>query len=516
VTETPGHAEASQHISALPGRIPHARVVAKEALEAVGDAAPAAGDVARTVSADASGEFTAVADRVAGLMGTIGVPGAALGILADGREEHATFGVASIDGGTPVTAETRFQIGSLTKTFTATAIMRLAEQGRIELDAPVRAYLPGLTLADRLTAERVAIRHLLTHTAGWWGDAFMDTGDGDDAIAHFTDGLLPTFPQLSPLGKFYSYNNAGFVLLGRVLEVVCGLSYRRALRELVLEPLSLEQSTFVPAAGVPHAEGHCNGEEGLSVQSPLFLPRNVDPAGGLWSTTADLLRYACLHLGDGGSGAEQLLDRQTREAMQSPQLEIPGRLPGGPGMSGGMNWMLQDIAGIRFAHHDGDTFGQHTEFVIAAERKFAFVLLTNSEPGGKLLAAAALSEALSRYLGLGADAGRVGVLGALAPADAPTVELEPDQLREYVGVYREPNASISVEAGEDGLRLTVELTALAGQVQPKLAPAIPRDLPLSFAGRDLARVAQTLVPFLRGPDHRVGWASFGLRVLARE
>jgi CubicO group peptidase (beta-lactamase class C family) len=514
VPDARGHTEPGKHISALPGRIPHARVVAKEAFEVLGDATSPSGDVPRTLAADASPEFTAVADRVAALMVTMGVPGAALGILADGQAEHATFGVTSVDGGNRVTPETRFQIGSLSKTFTASAIMRLVEHGRIDLDAPVRLYLPGLELADETTAERVTIRHLLTHTAGWWGDAFIDTGDGEDAIARFTDELLPTFPQLSPLGIFYSYNNAGFVLLGRVLEEVCEQSYRRALQELILGPLSLEHSTFVPPDHVPRAEGHCNGEKGVSVQSPLFLPRNVDPAGGLWSTTADLLRYARLHLGD--PGVERVLDRETRHAMQSPQLEIPGRLPGIPGMSGGMNWMVQDIGGIRFAHHDGDTFGQHTEFVIAPDRQFAFVLLTNSEPAGKLLAAAALSEALGRYLRLGAGAGRVGVLAALAPPDAPTVEFSPGQLREYVGVYREPNASISVEAAQDGLRLTVELTAVAGQVQPRLAPAVPRDLQMSFAGRDLARVAQTLVPFLRGPDDRVGWASFGLRVLARE
>jgi CubicO group peptidase (beta-lactamase class C family) len=95
------------------------------------------------------------------------VPGVAVGVVRDGVEETAGFGVTSIDNPLPVDADTLFQIGSITKTFTASAIMRLVEQGRIDLDAPVRGYVPGLRLADPSVTERVTLRHLLTHTAGF-------------------------------------------------------------------------------------------------------------------------------------------------------------------------------------------------------------------------------------------------------------------------------------------------------------------------------------------------------------
>ena len=107
---------------------------------------------------------------------------------------NAAFGVAGLETNVPVTAETRFQIGSLSKTYTATAVMRLIDQGRCDLDATVRTYLPDLQLMDPDVAARVTVRHLLTHTGDWWGDDASDTGNGDDAIARYVMERLRTFP----------------------------------------------------------------------------------------------------------------------------------------------------------------------------------------------------------------------------------------------------------------------------------------------------------------------------------
>src|SRR5881392_377984 len=110
----------------------------------------------------------------------LGVPGVAVGVLRDGRERHAGFGVTSVDNPLEVTPETRFQTGSISKTFTGTVVMYLVAQGLLELDRPVREYLPELTLGDPDAAARVTMRHLLSHTGGWEGDYFDDTGWGDD------------------------------------------------------------------------------------------------------------------------------------------------------------------------------------------------------------------------------------------------------------------------------------------------------------------------------------------------
>jgi len=191
--------------------------------------------VPNTLAPDASPRFREVANALTAAMTATGTPGAALGILADGREEHATFGMDRIDGGVPVTRDTLFQIGSITKTFTATAVMHLVDEGALDLDATVRTYLPGFRLENEDVAARVTLRHLLTHTGGWWGDLFIDTGDGDDAIAEYVDRWMPTLPQHTPLGMYVNYNNAGFTLLGRLIEVATDQEFRAALQALVLD-----------------------------------------------------------------------------------------------------------------------------------------------------------------------------------------------------------------------------------------------------------------------------------------
>src|SRR5262245_40101048 len=110
------------------------------------------------------------------------VPGVAVGVLHEGEERHEGFGVTSVDNPLEVTPDTRFQIGSISKTFTGSAAMYLVAEGKLDLDRPVREYLPDFELADTDATNRVTMRHLLAHTGGWEGDYFDDTGWGDDAV----------------------------------------------------------------------------------------------------------------------------------------------------------------------------------------------------------------------------------------------------------------------------------------------------------------------------------------------
>jgi CubicO group peptidase (beta-lactamase class C family) len=218
-----------------------------------------------TLATDASVRFRTVADVVMQAMATHGIPGTSLGNFCDGGEEHAEFGMADLATGEAVGPNTRFQIGSLTKTYTATAIMRLVAAGHVALDAPIRTYLPALDLAEQGVADRLMVRHLLTHTGGWWGDAFVDTGGDGEAIARFVGERLPTYPQIAPLGVVFSYSNAGFIVLGRTIEVITEMEYRAALRSLLLEPLGMTGSTFA-GEGRDHtstAVGYANGPDGV-------------------------------------------------------------------------------------------------------------------------------------------------------------------------------------------------------------------------------------------------------------
>jgi len=261
----------------------------------------------------------AALDGVHDAMRRFHVPGVAVGVVHAGEETIHTFGVTSIDNPLPIQPDTLFQIGSITKTFTATALMRLVEQGKVDLEAPVRRYLPDFRLRDEEVAQQVTVRHLVTHTAGWVGDDFTDTGPGDDALARYVDNLVE-LPQLTPLGELWSYCNSGFAVAGRVIEVVCGQSYESAARELVLEPLGMGHSFFSAAEVMTHrfVVGHTSPFEEVAepvVARPWPLARAANSMGGLISCVPDLLRYARVQL---GRGPRDFLAPESVARMRSP------------------------------------------------------------------------------------------------------------------------------------------------------------------------------------------------------
>ena len=141
----------------------------------------------------------------------------------------------------------------------------------------------------------------MTHTAGWVGDYFSDTGRGDDALARYVVEMAD-LEQLTPPGAVYSYSNSGFSLLGRLIEVLTGETFEAALKRLVLTPLGLEQSFLFPEEVMTHryAAGHAGGRDGrMRVLQPWHLTRSVTPAGGLVASVKDQLRYARFQMGDG-------------------------------------------------------------------------------------------------------------------------------------------------------------------------------------------------------------------------
>ncbi|MFZ5814435.1 MAG: serine hydrolase domain-containing protein [Bacillota bacterium] len=375
-----------------------------------------------------AGKFAELCEKLTALMEEHRVPGVAVGLLVDGREYLRGLGVTSVENPLPVTEETLFQIGSVTKTFTATALMRLAEQGRLDLEAPVRRYLPDFQVADEATAAAVTVRHLLTHVAGWPGDLFVDTGNGDDAVAKYVAGMAK-LEQITPLGELWTYNNAAFVVAGRVLEVVAGKSYEAAVKELLLQPLGMSRSFFFPAEVMIHrfAVGHMLREEGLEIARPWNIPRSSNPAGGLVSTVTDLLRYARFQMGDGrAESGERLLTPESLRLLQTPVVAASN------GQRMALSWFIEEVGGVRFAGHGGATFGQMTLFWMAPEQGVALAILTNGQRGN------ALNTAASAWV-------RKELLGVAAeqpePLDLPEAELAP-----YAGRYEHEGAVIHLEA----------------------------------------------------------------------
>lgn len=472
-----------------------------------------AAEIPTNVADDASPRFRAVADAVRIAMVAHGVPGMALGILMDGKEEHAVFGLANLETKEPVTPETRFAIGSVGKTYTGTTIMQAVAAGKIDLYAPVRTYLRYLKLQDESVAARLTVHHLMTHTGGWWGDAFFDTGDGDDAIARFVQERLPTLPQQAPLGMFASYDNAGISVLGRLLEAVEGATYREVIQRRLLDPLGVTTSTFdiAEVERGSYSLGYHSGPEGTSPQTPLHLPRSVEPAGGnFWSTTSEQLRFARLHLGDGvAPDGTRLLPAYTSRLMRTAQSSFPGS----SNVQMGLTWFVQEVDGVRFAQHIGDTFGQHTTLILAPDKGFALILLTNAEPGGAQAAGAVLTAAAKSYLGIADRAKQVGVGGGLgASADTTPLRLSATELAEYAGRFATPADAYSLRVEDDQLLLSLETIDLPDQIHPAIPDQVVVDYPVSVIGGDrLALGSSVLGAYTRKPDGEIGWLRLSVR-----
>jgi CubicO group peptidase (beta-lactamase class C family) len=473
-------------------------------------------EVPTTLAADASPRFRAVADALTQAMVKHGIPGVALGVLMDGQEEHAVFGAANLETHEPVTPDTLFQVGSITKTYTGTAVMQLIAEDNLDLYAPVRTFLPDFGLADDSVAARVTVRHLLTHTAGWWGDAFFDTGDGEDAVARFVRERMPTLPQLFPLGMVPSYNNAAIVLLGRLIEVATGEDYRSAMQRLLLDPLAMTASTFVPqqVERGSYALGYTSSPTGTVLQSPLYFPRGIDPAGGLWSNTREQLQYARLHLADGVTPAgARLVPAYTTRLMRQPQE----RFVGIANIQVGLTWFVQDLGGVHVATHDGHTFGQHASLLLAPEQGFALILLTNIEKGGGGADPAVLTTAGQTYLGLGEEAAQIGMTDGpdFAP-DAAPLTLSAAELAAYAGRYATPDMAVILRVAKGKLLLSMENPAVPELIHPAITSPPPQDVPVSVISGERLAVGSFLIgAIMRRPDGEIGWLRLNIMTLPR-
>ena len=362
------------------------------------------------------------ADTVRSLMETYEVPGVAVGVLHGDEEEAAGFGITSAEHPLEVDGDTLFQIGSITKTFTATAAMRLVEQDRLDLDEPIRTYLPDLRLFDEATASAVAMRHLLSHTGGWVGDYFDPITPGDDALALMV-ARLDHLEQLTPLGETWSYNNAGFYIAGRVIEVVTGKTFEAALQELVLDPFGLERSFFFAEDVMTHRFAVGHHRDG-TVARPWPIGRPSAAVGGVISSVRDLLRYASLQLGE-----SELLSAESVAEMRRPHADVVGLLGA---EQVGLGWYLAARDGRTFLSHGGATNGQQARLVVVPEERFAFAALTNHDDGGALG-----GELLASVL--------EGVLGIEPAATPEHLERAPAELAGYAGTYEAPLTRLEVD-----------------------------------------------------------------------
>jgi len=387
------------------------------------------------------------AARLSELAARARVCGATLGIWFDGQEVLAACGVLNSATQVPVTPDSLFQVGSITKIWTATMIMQLIEEGLLSLDTTVADALPGIRLGTSDVGGQVTVQHLLTHTSGIDGDIFTDTGRGDDCVQRYVEELARASSTF-PVGAAYSYCNSGFVLLGRIIEVLDGRSWDESLRDRLTGPLALTNTVTLPEEAILHraAVGHDGGGVPVRVWG---LPRSIGPAGLITSTAGDLLTFARLHLAGGIlPDGKRILSEASVSAMQQPRAVIPDFAA--PGAAIGLGWRLGSWGGRAIFGHDGDTIGQSAYLRINPEAQLAVCLLTNT----------AESQAFSRALFDEVFGSLVGVTMPASPlparfAGGPDPDLD---LERHVGRYERASRRFEVSVRDGWLHMVLTVT----------------------------------------------------------
>lgn len=382
------------------------------------------------------------------------IPGLTVGTYINGDVRAHGYGVISLETNYPTQPGTLFQIGSNTKVFTATLAMKLQEEGLLNLDTPVKEYLPDLKLADEQAEATITMRHLLTHMSGMEGDKFEDTGIGDDALSKYIDRAY-TWAQETDPGEIWSYCNSGFSLAGRVMEALLDMPYEEAVRERIFKPLGMNHSFWHAHEVVMYsaAAGHSQmpGQESHSVAHPWAIPRSSNPAGAIISNVEDLINFMRFHIGDGTWNGTRILESETVQAMQQQQATVNSVT------NWGIGWTLTEIDGVRVLSHGGTTNGHNTQMLAVPEKGFVIAVLVNSSRGSQAIDK--INEwALEKYCGL-------------KKAEPERVKLAPEELARYTGRYARDSGASIVTVEDGGLNVETVMVHPLTHEEIKMPPA---------------------------------------------
>jgi CubicO group peptidase (beta-lactamase class C family) len=440
--------------------------------------------------------------RVEGILSRHPAVGLAVGVVRDGSLVFYGHGLADIASGTPVTGDTVFRIGSVTKTFTAVAVLQLWERGLLDLDAPAGDYLRGYRLVPAKATHRPAtVRHLLTYTAGlpqaaYLSRAFKPTvgemvgfGQRVPTLAEFYRGELHLVAEP---GAMHIYSNHSFATLGQIVEDVSGEPLDRYLRGHIFEPLGMEHTDLFRSERVA---GRLATEYALRSHGPRPI-RDCDlitaGSGGIYSTTTDMARCVAALLGGGAGERGSVLEPETLAAMFAPQYQPDPRLPGV-----GLAFYRRDVGGHLVVEKDGLVRGFASQMFVAPHDGVGVVAFTNG------------ARAAHGWLGpevLGILRHVLGVPGDVIRTDVPH---HPEVWGELCGWYAFPGSlrdvqkwavagvQVLVRRGQLTLRLVTPVPGLPREF--RLHPEDDDDpglfrIDLSALGMGTIRVAISRVP----------------------
>jgi CubicO group peptidase (beta-lactamase class C family) len=308
------------------------------------------------------------------------VPGIALALVQNEEVIYARgFGVTSVEEGSlPVTPQTLFRIGSVTKMLVGTAVMRLVESRLLDLDRPINEYIEWLSFKEQGAARRITLRMLMSHTSGLPSDSVAGSRDPDGLEIYIRE-VMPSYAFVAPPGKVYSYSNPGLNLVGYIAQVVGGKPFPRLIHELLFDPLEMKSTTFDPLVAMtyPHALPHALWKDD-TIQVVHRISENTayNPAGGAWSTVLDLCNVAILQLNHGCLSKRQMLSPHLVAEMHRPHANHYTVTDAGYGLT------VETIMykGLRCIGHSGVMSAFGCQLTMVPDRGIACVLMLNRLP----------------------------------------------------------------------------------------------------------------------------------------
>lgn len=320
------------------------------------------------------------------------VPGATVAVVKNGELVIAKgYGYSDIEKRVPVDPDhTLFRIGSITKLFTWTAVMKLQSEGRIDLDTDVNQYLKDFQIPDTYPGEPITMRHLMTHTAGFEEYNWFMAVEDVESLIPFRDycaGYMPA--RVNPPGKVSSYSNYGTTLAAVIVEDVTGIPFEEYLHDLILSPLRMDSTSIredlPPDKAERLSKGYVFGPKNQAIHDDIY---NIGPAGSISSTAPDMAKFLAMHMQGGSLDELSILPRKTAELMHAEAFTND---PRGSGMCLGFYEM--HVNNRRLIGHGGDTNTFHSLLIFIPEEQAGFFVSYNSVGGG-----AARNELLRAFM----------------------------------------------------------------------------------------------------------------------
>lgn len=321
--------------------------------------------------------FDRLEERLLQLMEQHRVPGLALSVISDAQIVLTKgLGHTSIEAPTsPVTPDTLFRIGSTSKPLTGTLIMRLLEQGLLDLDVPIQAYLPWFEVPDPCATATITLRHLLSHQAGIGIDLILHGRQDDAALREYVQQTVMRWPLVAPAGKVFAYSDAPMVA-ACAAEAVTGQPFARLMQQYVFEPLAMEHSTYDPLVAMTYSVAltHDSSEDGTVRVDHRFADNVAEyPVAFALSTARDLTHFAQMQLQQGTFNGQVFLQPGSIKEMHTPHADLYTLTS----RAYGLTFFVDSYKGVQKIGHPGNISSYGCYFELIPAQGAAIILLCN-------------------------------------------------------------------------------------------------------------------------------------------